>query len=115
MYPYQIGLHLQLCIFIKQNYVVFTCQSIKVEIAQNPKNGAIITLTHKFESFLSLMEEKNPQICIFFVLQNYKSNLQPLENHSQFFLKMCIHNTFQTLDYIINSNATFFIFNLIIN
>jgi hypothetical protein len=41
VYFYQIGLHLQMRIFIKQNYVVFTCQSIKVEIAQNPKNGVI--------------------------------------------------------------------------
>jgi hypothetical protein len=41
MYPYQIGLHLQMRIFIKQNYVVFTCKNIKVEIAQNSKNGVI--------------------------------------------------------------------------
>jgi hypothetical protein len=66
----------------------------------------IIILIQKFELFLSLMEEKNPQICIFFVLWNYKSNLQPLEIILKI-LKMCIHNTFQALDCIINSNATF--------
>jgi hypothetical protein len=41
MYPYQIGLHLQMRIFIKQNYVVSTCQNINIEMAQNPKNGVM--------------------------------------------------------------------------
>jgi hypothetical protein len=44
MYCYQIGLHLQMHIFIKKTYVVFTCQRIEVEIAQNPKNGVIYRL-----------------------------------------------------------------------